>query len=115
MVFIIIMTLLIIINILIIIHIIIIVIICTTISSILMMSSRTESGGDGPIDGNSPAEPKGEAEEGRLYNGGGEGDSHAGQDDNGSKVLDSLVGLLFLTSFFFSVFTPKLRNTTNQW
>ena len=112
MVFITIMTLMIIINILIIIHIIIIIIICTTIIIILMTSSRTGSG-EGPIDRNSPSEPKGEAGEGWLYNGGGKEDSHAGQDDNGSEVLNSLVGLLFFTSF--SIFTPKLRNTTFQW
>ena len=76
-----------------------------------MTSSRTGSGGEGPIDRNSPTEPKGEEGEGRLYNGRGEEDSHAGQDDNGSEVLNSLVGLLFFTSFFFSIFTPKLRNT----
>ena len=103
----------IIINILIIIHIIIITIICITIIIILMASSRTGSGGGGPIDRNSPAEPKGEAGEGRLYNRGDKEDSHAGQDDNGSKVLDSLVSLLFFTSYFFSMFTPNLRNTTN--
>ena len=40
----------------------------------------------------SPAEPKGEAREGRLYNGGGEEDSHAGQDNNEAKVCDSLCG-----------------------
>ena len=80
MVFIIIMTLIIIINILIIIH--IIIIIFTTNIIILMTSSRTGSGGEGPIDRNSPAKPKVEAGEGRLYNGGTKEDSHAGQDDN---------------------------------
>ena len=62
-----------------------------------------------------PAEPKGEAGEGRLYDGGGEEDSHAGQDDNGAKVLDSLVGLQLLYQLLLVHVTPKLRNTTNQW
>ena len=43
-----------------------------------------------------PAEPMGEAGEGRLYNGGGEEGGHAGQDDNGAKVLDGLGGLHLL-------------------
>ena len=36
----------------------------------------------------SPDEPKGKAGKGWLYNGGGEEDSHAGQDDNGAEVLE---------------------------
>ena len=34
------------------------------------------------------------------------------QDDTGAEVL---AVCSFLTIFFLSMFTPKLRNTTNQW
>ena len=113
MVFIIIMTLIIIINILIIIHIIIIIIICTIISIILMKSSKKVQEEKGQQTETVLLNPKVKQEKAGCTTE--EAKRTAMQvrmtmDPKSSTVLSVCS---FFTSFFYSMFTPKLRNTTN--